>query len=174
MNFSFDSKPGATLATDRPTAAPVATPSIEPPKSTFTVSFGNSTPTPAVHSPAAKVGRDFLDTSNSAVAGVMQAGMPEKILDKKVLEFKGCVQALYQHFPQKEMLGMVMKRILIDLNNNPELEEFLAPEDRGQLIRALRDNYSVAAEAKKKKIAAKKPKKESAFGNLSDLLGASV
>lgn len=178
MNISFGpSKPAQGTAGDAPQGPATATQG-QAASPSFKLSFANSgsgvTP-PDPTSPATNGGGSIVASDASAVAGVTLQAMPGKISQAKVAEFKQLVASLYTKFPQKEHLGMVMKRILIDLDENNELAEFLSPDDRGQMIRALRDNYGAAAEMKAKKTAAKKAKKkESAFANLGELLAQQV
>lgn len=94
---------------------------------------------------------------------------PDTMVTTQVEEFKKNAQLLYMKFTNRDMIQVVMKRILVDLDEHPELREFLAPEDVGMMIRLLRENYGMAVEAKKAKVAKSGGRKKKEDFDLGDL-----
>lgn len=85
-------------------------------------------------------------------------------------QFKKNLELLHGVFPNKDLIAPVIKKVLMDLNEHPEFEQFMAPKDIGAMVTLLRSNYrSVVALAEERKAKTGKKKKDQPSIDLSDL-----
>lgn len=110
----------------------------------------------SVSAPAPK---PMLDQTTFAV----HASQPEKYTEDQAAQFKELVLAMPTLFDNKDALANVLRRILKSLHDHPAFSEFLAPEDCGMMVRALRASYGTQLEIKTAK--AKKSRKKEQIGS---------
>lgn len=91
--------------------------------------------------------------------------------------FRETLDLLANCFADKDMVGTVLRRIMVDLDNHPEFEEIMHPQDCGMMVKALRESYGVALIRKETNAKTKKPKITGPtldMGDLQSILMGSV
>ena len=94
---------------------------------------------------------------------------PTQFEDEHVQQFKKHFTLLLEHMQEPQVVGQLLRRIMIDLSTNPHYSEVMAPEDAGAMVRAARISYGRAVETKKTSKKKKKPAIEISSEGLGDL-----
>lgn len=73
------------------------------------------------------------------------------------------LEAMKASFDNPDVVGAQLRSMMIDLTEHPEFIEFLAPEDGGTMIKALRESYGLAVVTKASKAKGKKSTKKKKY-----------
>lgn len=96
-------------------------------------------------------------------------------LDPKSMQFVDLINGVYDIIGDTELLGGVIRSIMVELKSNPQYTKLIAPEDVRTWVRAMRDNMGLArikkTEKKAKTGGSKSKSKDSVADQIADDLG---
>jgi hypothetical protein len=102
--------------------------------------------------------------------------LPEGIT-KEGLGFVDMIDGIYEIIHDPDLLGGVIRNIMVELKSNPEYTKLMAPEDFRTMVRGMRESMGLARvkkqESKAKKSSPRKSKQldDDVLAGLDDILG---
>lgn len=96
---------------------------------------------------------------------------PEQFNDEQVANFKALFKTLEQSMGNADVVGQALRKIMVDLSQNPHYKEFMAPEDAGLMVRACRVSYGKAVTTRKANSRGRKAKTSIDLPDLGTDLG---
>jgi hypothetical protein len=105
-----------------------------------------------------QISKQVVEERTNPTTGIDYPTQKDTVAPEVLAAFNDAVQALHGSLNKPELVGHVLRRIMIETRNTPELTEFMKPEDFGAMIIGLRNSYGNALEIKKSKQKKKKDK----------------
>ncbi len=131
-------------------AAAVATVVIETVKATVSESASEPVSATPPLSDGAKVSEipESMRSDVETKLGLLSLKTWDADVTKEAEAFIQNLESLKESFDKPDIIGQQLRSIMTDLANNPEFEEFLAPEDGNTMVRGLRSSYGIAVAVK--------------------------
>lgn len=112
----------------------------------------------------------FTETDIDETTTEKHKSQPDEYADEDVQLFKKQIETLTENLDNKDMVGTVLKSLMLHMKQKPHIGQYVLPEDIGIMVKALRNSYGSVI-MKKDARSEKKKKADMEVQEVADLMG---